>query len=151
MSLDVYLRSSERVVDGPERQAILIRENGQMREVSRAEWDDLFPDREPVTAKVGGESNVIYSRNITHNLGEMATDAGIYHPLWRPEEVGITFASQLIRPLTAGLALLRSDSARFELLNPSNGWGTYQGLVAFVADYLAACKEHPEATVEVSR
>ena len=88
---------------------------------------------------------------LTHNLTEMADEAGLYHALWRPEEVGITKAEQLIGPLTAGLELLCSDPARFEKFNPSNGWGTYDGFVCFVSDYLAACKEHPDADVSVSR
>ena len=33
-----------------------------------------------------------YSANITHNLGKMAEEAGIYKHLWRPEEIGITKA-----------------------------------------------------------
>lgn len=32
------------------------------------------------------ESERFYSANITHNLGNMAQAAGIYHPVWRPEE-----------------------------------------------------------------
>ena len=35
--------------------------------------------------------------------------------------------------------------------NPSNGWGTYDGLVAFVSDYLSACIASPNAEVSVSR
>jgi hypothetical protein len=81
----------------------------------------------------------------------MADAAGIYIPLWRPDEIGITHAKQLVGPLTAGLAKLQSDPHAFKVHNPSNGWGSYDGLVAFVADYLNACKAHPDATVRVSR
>jgi hypothetical protein len=38
----------------------------------------------------------VYSDNITHNLGEMADAAGIYKALWRPEEIGITKAAELV-------------------------------------------------------
>lgn len=31
--------------------------------------------------------------NITHNLGRMAKEAGIYQHLWRPEEIGVTKAA----------------------------------------------------------
>lgn len=93
----------------------------------------------------------IYSSNITHNLGKMAKEAGIYQHLWRPEELGITKASELIEPLRTGLVLLGSDPERFRLFNPPNAWGSYEGLVAFVASYLTACEENPEADVEVSR
>lgn len=96
-------------------------------------------------------SVTVYDCNITHNLGRMAEEAGIYQHLWRPDEIGITTAAQLIEPLSAGLALLKSDRARFEAFNDSNGWGLYEHFVPFVEKYLDACRENPDATVSVSR
>ena len=93
----------------------------------------------------------VYESNITHNLGAMAIEAGIYQHLWQPEEIGITTAAELIEPLTAGLALLKSDPARFEKHNASNGWGMYENFVPFVEEYLAACVENPDAEISVSR
>ena len=93
----------------------------------------------------------VYSANITHNLGSMAREAGIYEALWRPEEIGITTAAQLIGPLTVGLALLKADPPRFEALNSPNGWGLYEHFVPFVERYLEACKENPDAAVSVWR
>lgn len=93
----------------------------------------------------------VYEGNITHNLNAMAQGAGIYMELWRPEEMGITKAGQLIEPLTRGLKLLKSDPERFKRFNAPNGWGTYRDLVGFVERYLDACIENPDARVEVSR
>lgn len=93
----------------------------------------------------------VYTANITHNLTNMAEAAGIYKHLWRPEELGITMAHELITPLTEGLARLTAEPERFEKLNPENGWGDYESLVRFVRRYLAACVENPNATIEVSR
>lgn len=92
----------------------------------------------------------VYWRNITHNLTEMAEEAGIYKHLWHPDEIGLTTAAQLIEPLTAGLALLKSDPARFKAFNSPNGWGTYEHFVPFVEACLNACKEFPDATVRTS-
>lgn len=97
----------------------------------------------------GGDQ--IYWANITHNLGRMADEAGIYQHLWRPDEIGITKAQQLIEPLRAGLALMKADPPRFEKHNATNGWGLYEHFVPFVEKYLAACEENPEADVAVSR
>lgn len=97
------------------------------------------------------EEREVYSRNITHNLTEMAEEAGIYYELWRPEEKGITIAKQLIEPLTKGLDELKKAPVFFSKFNPSNRWGDYDGLVKFVEDYLNACKQCPDAEVEVSR
>ena len=93
----------------------------------------------------------VYESNITHNLTRMAAAAGIYRHLWRPEELGITTAGELIGPLTEGLAKLKSDPAHFETCNASNGWGMYKNFVPFVEQYLAACIEHPDAVIHVSR
>lgn len=97
-----------------------------------------------------GEKEV-YSRNITHNLNTLAEAAGIYKHLWRPEELGITKAKELIAPLALGLSQLKSKPSKFKKLNPTNGWGSYEGLVDFVQEYLDACIEHPEADIMVSR
>jgi hypothetical protein len=93
----------------------------------------------------------VFARNVTHNLSTMADAAGIYEALWRPEEVGITHASQLIEPLAAGLRRLGEDPDKFKAMNPSNGWGSYEVLRDFVADYLKACICTPGALVKVSR
>lgn len=93
----------------------------------------------------------VYDANITHNLVDMAKAANLYEVLWRPEEVGITHANQLIGPLEAGLTRLRSDPDKYRKLNPSNGWGSYEGLVKFVENYLEACQENPDCTVRSCR
>lgn len=93
----------------------------------------------------------IFEQNITHNLNRMATEAGIYKELWRPDEIGVTTAKQLIEPLRHGLALLVSEPDRFKAFNPHNGWGCYDWLVEFVQNYLSACEENPDAEVHVSR
>lgn len=97
------------------------------------------------------EQETLYEQNITHNLNTMAEAAGIYKHLWRPEEINITRAGQLIEPLTEGLRLLRADPAKYRELNPANGWGSYEGLVKFVESYLIACKDYPEAEIKISR
>ena len=93
----------------------------------------------------------VFGANITHNLVPMAEEAGLYEPLWHPEKLNISQAKQLIGPLEAGLALLLAEPERFERFAPVNLWGSYGGLVAFVSEYLDACKENPDATIEVSR
>jgi hypothetical protein len=95
--------------------------------------------------------HTVYDANITHNLNRMAEAAGIYKHLWRPDEIGIVHAKELIEPLRDGVAALKADPAKFEKLNASNGWGKYEHFLPFVENYLAACEEHPDALVNVSR
>ena len=93
----------------------------------------------------------VFDANITHNLNTMAEAAGLYQALWRPEEILINRAGDLVQLLEQGLAQLRAEPERFRALNPANGWGDYDGLVRFVERYLEACKENPNAAVSVSR
>ena len=148
MSLDVYLTLPGVAVTIEPR--IFIREDGANKEISRAEWDQRYPGREPFTV-ASEDSETVYSANITNNLNGMADEAMLYNCMWRPEEHGITHAEQLIPLLTTGLALLKSDPERFKAFNPENGWGDYDGLVGFVENYLTACEKYPSAIVEVSR
>jgi hypothetical protein len=97
------------------------------------------------------ETAEVYLANITHNLNKMAKEAGIYEYLWRPDEIGVTHARQLIDPLEKGLKLLKSDPKRFTKFNSPNGWGMYENFVPFVEKYLEACKRYPGATVYASR
>lgn len=152
MSLDVYLDADVPPLAPNGGSGIFIRRNGQTVEISQEEWDRAFPGQEPVRVTAECDVNTrVYSANITHNLGKMAAQAGIYEHLWRPEEVGITKAKDLIRPLQEGLADLREHPEAFKRCNPKNGWGNYEGLVAFVSDYLEACKKYPDAKVSTWR
>jgi len=125
MSLDIYLKGKE-------------------KEVECTCWDcghkHLRVDQE-----------VLYDTNITHNLNKMADAAGIYKALWRPEEIGAKQAKDIIALLEKGLADLKARPEYFEKFNSANGWGLYKHFVPFVEDYLKACKEYPDATIEISR
>lgn len=93
----------------------------------------------------------VYWANITHNLTSMAEAAGIYTPLWRPEEMGASVAAEIIEPLAAGLERLKADPEFYRKFNASNGWGKYEHFVPFVEAYLNACQQNPGATIRVSR
>jgi len=103
----------------------------------------------------------IYSNNITHNLGKMAgavtldsgmnEDLTLYDVLWRPDENGFCRALDIIDYLDQALDIMEVDCDRLRELNPDNGWGSYDGLVRFVREYLAACEANPQALIAVSR
>jgi len=117
------------------------------------------------------EEEPVYDANITHNLGKMAGEAGIYEALWRPhilkegynipendheaelkfEEENKTKAIGIVELLEKGLADLKARPEHFEKFNSPNGWGVYENFVTFVEKYLEACKEYPDAIVGVSR
>jgi hypothetical protein len=98
-----------------------------------------------------GRGEQVYTANVTHNLGAMASEAGIYKHLWRPEEVGVTHAWQLIEPLRTAIAMLRDDPARFSAFNPANGWGSYDTFVPWLESLLEACESNPQAVFSIWR
>lgn len=143
MSLDVHLTNCRL-----EPVKVYAAKHGSLVEVPLEEWQKHFPGTRPHACV---EEERVHSGNITHNLTAMANAAGIYKELWRPEEVGITQAKQLIEPLRRGLAALQENPDKFATFAPENGWGSHGGLVKFVAAYLAACERFPEALVSVCR
>ncbi len=92
----------------------------------------------------------VYWANITHNLGAMAAEGGLYEMLWHPEGAGITSARQLIEPIQKAVAAMKADPARFKKHNAPNGWGLYEHWLPWLERLLAACQEYPDATVRAS-
>lgn len=151
MSLDVYL-IQKGANASKSSSGIFIRENGETKEITVQEWNEKFPDKDPVKLQSQQyETDEVYSANITHNLGKMAEEVKIYKYLWRPDELGITKAKELIEPLREGLHKLKLEPDKYREFNPDNGWGTYEVLVKFVENYLNACYNYPNAEVSVSR
>jgi hypothetical protein len=97
------------------------------------------------------EHPTLYSANITHNLGKMAKEAGIYRMLWRPEEIDVFKADQLILPLRIGIRRLEKDPAYYKRFDSPNGWGKYEHFLPWLKEYLKACEDNPDADVSVSR
>jgi hypothetical protein len=100
---------------------------------------------------------VAYASNITHNLSEMAhhvvLDSGITlrDVLWHPEEHGLQFAEDISEKLDEAFNILLSNPYYYREFEPSNHWGSYDGLVEFVYKYRNACWDNPEAEILVSR
>lgn len=99
----------------------------------------------------------VYSGNITHNLGKMANAVvlsngkTLYDVLWRPDEHGFKYASDISELLDEGFNILLSSPEEYKKYNPENGWGTYDGLVDFVYRYRNACWDNMDAELSVSR
>jgi len=117
---------------------------------------DIFLTRKKWVSYDGGkthtvEDETVYEANITHNLAAMADKAGLYKYLWRPEELGINKAKELVEPLTKGLADMKARPKYYKKFNASNGWGLYKHFVPWIERYLEAAKEYPDANIEVGR
>jgi len=93
----------------------------------------------------------VFSTNITHNLGKMASEAGIYYALWRPEEINVVFAKEIIPMLERGLCKLKAYPDKFKKFDAENGWGTYEHFIPFVEEIVKACREFPDAEIRTSK
>ena len=93
----------------------------------------------------------VYWANITSNLNTMAKEAGIYYQLWRPDELKIVYARELIDSLTKGLQKMKDNPEYYKQFNASNGWGLYEHFIPWIEKYLNACIEYPNAVIAISR
>lgn len=93
----------------------------------------------------------VYSTNITHNLGRMAAQAGIYDCLWDAQETGFKTAFDITARLETGIHYLKSNPEQFKQYNATNGWGTYDQFVPWLEELLEACKANPDAEINISR
>jgi hypothetical protein len=147
MSLDVYLYDKSTVMK--KGTGVFIRENGKNRELTIEEVIKKYPDADVVEQEYNND--YVFESNITHNLGIMAKEAGIYQACWRPEEINAEYASDIIPLLEKGLKDLKAKPEHYKQFNASNGWGSYEHFVPWVEEYLNACKQYPNAKIEVSR
>lgn len=168
MSLDVEL-----IIKDPIKKTgtgIFIRRDGANVELTVEELKAAFPDSEHIQEQEY-ETNVVYHGNITHNLNEMAHEAGLYEALWRPyklkenyeepedepfyeeefEQQCTILAKEITSHLEKGLKELKFRPQYYKQFNPSNGWGDYEGLVEFTEKYLSACIKYPQAQIRADR
>ena len=111
------------------------------------------PADEPCTCQCGHkhmriDRPVLFDVNITHNLNEMASEAGLYQAMWRSHGAR---AGDLVSALVEGVAMLKREPNRFQAISPKNGRDDYDGLLRTALAFLQACRDNPDATVEACR
>jgi len=90
----------------------------------------------------------IYERNITHNLGIMWSEAGIYNDLYVSDGKK---AKDIIKNLVAGQKRMLNNPDKYKALEPENKWGTYEDALIFLKDVIKNCEENPDAIIRISR
>ena len=86
--------------------------------------------------------------NITHNLGAMWQEAGIYDALYN--SAGMQ-ASEVLPVLVNGLSDMIANPEKYKKLNSPNGWGLYENAVPWLAELIKGFNENPDAIIEVSK
>ncbi|MEU9208502.1 hypothetical protein AB0D27_11245 [Streptomyces sp. NPDC048415] len=59
-------------------------------------------------------------------------------------------ASAALGDLRRAVAAMEADRARYEAMNPPNGWGNYEGALDYLRRLRDACVSHPKATIHIS-
>ena len=97
---------------------------------------------------------ILFTADITHNLRSMADAANLRDVLWRPHECcneTTVFAKNIVSNLRDGVISLATIKTTFGEFEPPFQEGTWVDLLLFCSAYLQACKDFPNATVQVSR
>ena len=92
-----------------------------------------------------------HCQNITHNLSEMASEAGIYECLWRTEENGFETAGQIVEPLRKAIADMKARPDHYRQFNAANGWGAYKDFLPWLEKLLPVCEANPGAAITAGR
>lgn len=102
-----------------------------------------------------------WSANITHNLGEMASNVPIdfdgtpttlYYVCWRPEEIGVKTVADILPLLIQGIRYMLIHRRELLQYEDPDGWGTYNGFLKFLLNYKQACEDNdPDCSIEASR
>ena len=100
--------------------------------------------------------------NITHNMSKLVDECGKlvgedhYELVWRPDELfGVDNGKVPVKLIINRLPVLINDliENETELTKhlPSNGWGTFEGLICFLCAYLKECYIHKDSFVYCCR
>lgn len=145
MSLDLKIRTNKLIRHVST--GVYIRENGETIELKTIEdIKKYFPDKDisHIQEQVYYDDK-IWTRNITHNLTDMASQViinnsvNLYKLLWRPKENGFEFVTnEYVECINQALSILKVNKTELEIYNPKNGWGNYNCLLSFVED-LSKC------------
>jgi hypothetical protein len=81
----------------------------------------------------------------TYNLTPMWRKAGIFEV---SRDIDGRNAGQLAPILTAGLIDALRNRKAYEELNPSNGWGDYEGFIEILTLFTRLAWEHPTGTLK---
>lgn len=83
--------------------------------------------------------------NYTVNVARMWTDA-LGHSLGDLKEKN---AGDSLPALTAAVVRMTVTPEHYRAMEPSNGWGDYEGALAYLTALRDACVVHPKATIHI--
>jgi len=93
--------------------------------------------------KVDGQCiDICEGWNYTHNTNGMLKEAGLIEWPYAISGMGCT---ELVTKLTKGIEKLKAEPDKYRAMNPENGWGDYDGLLAKLKAILEVAIKFPSA------
>jgi len=95
---------------------------------------------------VKGEKEV-YNDNYTYNVSPMFRDAiggGGLHELYDKKAV------EVIPMLENAITKMKNNPEHYEVMNPSNKWGNYEGALGVLENLYKACKKNKTAIIKIT-
>jgi len=89
-------------------------------------------------------SHTVYSGNYTHNVSPMWHRAGCLDVLYESRGAAVP---DVLPVLEAALIAMRSEPDAYRAMNPPNGWGSYDGAIAWLDRLVSECRVNPRCTV----
>lgn len=100
-------------------------------------------------ADLGGpeELSVYDSINMTYNVGPMLCEA---LGLERFDNLNGMTGEEAIPKIEKGINDMNTNRAKYDAMNPPNGWGSADGTLAFLYELLEMAEGAPKATFRVN-
>lgn len=95
---------------------------------------------------VDGHEHEVGEWGCTYNVSPMLRGAGLEMPEWTQEWIEKADSKTIASRLGDTIATLEADPGKFKAMNPSNGWGSYDGLLETLKDIHRVALEYPSAT-----
>lgn len=90
----------------------------------------------------------IYEANVTYNLSDMYYKCIDKEQGYRKLD-GMTCKNAL-SIINNSIADMLNNADEYRKLNPSNGWGSYEGLLAQLQQMRSCCESNPDGIIYVS-
>jgi hypothetical protein len=93
-------------------------------------------------------TEVVEVGNCTSNVSGMWTEAlgGV-----RLAAFHLAPCSEVAGPLADAVKRMEADPDTYRAMNPPNGWGNYEGALAYLRKLAEACAAHPKCRIRISR
>lgn len=105
----------------------------------------IEPHYETVDGHPGGCGN--YTSNVSDMWADALKDAGRDCRLW---ELDGQTCGDLSQALELAVLIMEDEPPRFRAMEPSNGWGSYEGAKHYLTQVASYCRLYPKAILRIS-